>query len=375
MQIRTMLLVAALYAAPACGQQVVKTECRALNGSNQFVGPDEVIVPAGDSYQVCRAVKANATIEAAPRTQPPVKAENVPVAVAPTGQAPVQDGKAGWSMFDNAKKSTQDIPVHDFADLNNEDAATACKSHPSSKVVSTQTLSTLSCSDWLAMRAAKLNPNPVIPPAGVQPTPELAANMISQPVTQSYVKTISFAVANHNGGVESYVPNWVQTWVKKNAKKYPDILFTQEKGVGNNSYLIVFSDSAQALSGFEPVTHTSTSTSTTPVSGSGTVTDYYGDRWNYTYDGTVTTTTTTRTTENEAYTIESRTLYATAFNSSGSTVSQHWHVYSTKSGGDAYNSLGYNLGNALAAINARGRLLSAATKDIEGPKQKKTLNR
>jgi len=199
----------------------------------------------------------------------------------------------------------------------------------------------------------------------------LAANPIPQPVKQSYVKSISFAVANHNGGVEYYVPKWAQNWVKKNAKKYRDIQFTQEKGVGNNSYLIVFSDSAHALAGFEPVTHTSTSTSTTPVSGSGTVTDYYGDRWNYTYDGTVTTTTTTRTTENEAYRIESSTLYATTFDSRGGTVSQHWHEYSTKSGGDAYNSLGYNLGNALGAINARGRLLSAAMKDIEGPKQKK----
>jgi hypothetical protein len=351
-----MLLVAALYAAPACGQQAVKTECHDLNGSNQFVGPDEVIVPIGAGYQVCRTVQAKATTGVAPQTQPPAKVENAPVVAAPTAQAPVQEGN---------------IPVRDFADISNEDAANACKSRPSSKVVSTQTGSTLSCSDWLAIRATKLNPNPVIPPAVVQPTPKLAANPIPQPVKQSYVKTISFAVANHNGGVEYYVPKWVQNWVKKNAKKYRDIQFTQEKGVGNNSYLIVFSDSAHALSGFEPVTHTSTSTSTSPVSGSGTVTDYYGDRWNYTYDGTVTTTTTTQTTENEAYTIQSRTLYATAFDSRGGTVSQHWHEYSTKSGGNAYNSLGYNLGNALAAINARGRLLGAVAKDIEGPKHKK----
>jgi len=356
MRIRAILLVATLYAAPACGQQAVKIECRDLNGSNQFVGPDEVIVPAGAGYQVCRTVQAKATVEVAPKTKTTPQVENAPAVADPTGQAHPQEGN---------------IPVRDFADINNEDAASACKSRPSSKVVSTQTGSTLSCSDWLAIRAAKLNPNPVIPPAGVQPAPKLAANPIPQPVKQSYVKSISFAVANHNGGVEYYVPKWAQNWVKKNAKKYRDIQFTQEKGVGNNSYLIVFSDSAHALAGFEPVTHTSTSTSTTPVSGSGTVTDYYGDRWNYTYDGTVTTTTTTRTTENEAYRIESSTLYATTFDSRGGTVSQHWHEYSTKSGGDAYNSLGYNLGNALGAINARGRLLSAAMKDIEGPKQKK----
>jgi hypothetical protein len=356
MQFRTILLVAAMYAVPACAQQAVKTECRSLNGSNQFIGPDEVIVPAGDGYQVCRNVQVKATVEVAPKTQTSVRVENAPVVATPTAQTPTQEGN---------------IPVRDFADINNEDAASACKSRPSSKVVSTQTGSTLSCSDWLAIRAAKLNPNPVVRPAVVQPTPKLAANPIPQSVKQSYVKTISFAVADHNGGVEYYVPKWVQSWVKKNAKKHPDILFTQEKTVENNSYLIVLSDSAHALSGFEPVTHTSTSTSTSPVSGSGTVTDYYGDRWNYTYDGTVTTTTTTRTTQNEAYTIDSSTLYATTFDSRGGTVSQHWHQYSTKSGGDAYNSLGYNLGNALAAINARGRLLSAAMKDIQGPKKKK----
>jgi hypothetical protein len=371
MQIRTLLLVAALCAAPACGQQAVKTECRNLDGSNQFVAPDEVIVPTGNGYQVCRTVQAGATTEGAPQTQPPVKVEKVPAVVAPTAQAPVQEGKAGWSMVGSAEKNTQYIPVRDFADIDNENAASGCKSHPASKVLSTRTGSTLSCSDWLAIRAARSNPDPVIPTAEVQPAPKLAVNPSPQPVKQSYVKTVSFAVANHNGGVEYYAPGWVQKWVKKNAKKYPDILFTQEKNVGNNSYLIVFSDSAHALSGFEPVTHTSTSTSTSPISGSGTVTDYYGERWNYTYDGTVTTTTTTQTTENEAYTIESSTLYATAFDSRGDTVSQHWHEYSTKSGGNAYNSLGYNLGNALAAINARGRVLSAAMKDIEGPKQKK----
>ena len=356
MRIRAILLIAALYSAPVCAQQTGKTECRSLDGSNQFVGPDEVIVPAGAGYQACRTVPAKATVEVAPKTQTVPQVENAPSAADPTAQTHPQD---------------ENIPVRDFADINNADAASACKSRPSSKIVSIQTGSTLSCSDWLAIRAAKLDPESATLRAAAQPTQEAIARPEPQSMKQSSVKTVSFAVANHNGGIEYYVPNWVQKWVKKNAKKHPDILFTQEKSVGNNSYLIVFSDSAHALSGFEPVTHTSTSTSTSPVSGSGTVTDYDGDRWNYTYDGTVTTTTTTQTTENEAYTIESNTLYATTFDSRGGTVSQHWHEYSTKSGGDAYNSLGYNFGNALAAINARGRLLSAAMKDIQGPKQKK----
>jgi hypothetical protein len=316
MQIRTMLLVATLYAAPACGQQAVKTECHDLNGSNQFVGPDEVLVPVGDGYQVCRTVQAKATVEVAPKTQALAQVETAPVVRAPAAQVSAQEGN---------------ILVRDFADINNEDAAKACNSRPHRKVVSTQTGSTLSCSDWLAIRAAKLDPGSTKPATATQPPQDVVARPESQPIQQSSVKTVSFAVANRSGRVESYVPDWVRKWVNKHAKKYPDILFTQEKGVGSNSYLVVFSDSAHALSGFEPVTHTSTSTSTSPVSGSGTVTDYYGDRWNYTYDGTVTTTTTTQTTQNEAYTIESSTLYATTFDSRGGTVSHHWHEYSTKS--------------------------------------------
>ena len=351
-----MLLVAALYAAPVCGQQAGKTECRDLNGSNQFVGLDEVIAPIGGGYQVCRTLQAKATTEGAPKTQAPVQVENVPDVVATTAQAPAEEGN---------------IPVRDFADINNETAASACKSRPDRKVVSIQTGNSLSCPDWLAIRAAKLNPGSAIPPAAVQTAPEVVASPSPQPVKQSSGKTISFAVANDHGGVDYYIPKWVQNWIKKNAKKYPDILFTQDKTIGNNSYLVVLSNSANALSGFEPVTHASTSTSTSPVSGSGTITDYYGDRWNYTYDGTVTTTTTTTTTENEAYTIQSNTLYATAFDSRGGMVSKRWHEYSTKTGGDASNSLGYNLGNALFAINARGRLINAVAKDIEGPKQKK----
>jgi hypothetical protein len=356
MRIRTILLVAALYAVPVCAQQTGKTECRSLDGSNPFVGPDEVIVPASNGYQIYGNIQEKTKVEAATKTQDPAQRENAPVVTDPTGQADSQEGN---------------IPVRNFADINDEDAVRACISNLSRKVVSTQTGSTLNCSDWLAMRAAKLYQGSATPRAAVQPTSEVIARPEPQQTKRSSVKTVSFAVADHNGGIEYYVPNWVQKWIKKNAKKHPDILFTQEKSVENNSYLVVLSDSAHALSGFEPVTHTSTSTSTSPVSGSGTVTDYNGDRWNYTYDGTVTTTTTTRTTQNEAYTIDSSTLYATTFDSRGGTVSQHWHEYSTKSGGDAYNSLGYNLGNALAAINARGRLLSAAMKDIQGPKQKK----
>lgn len=349
MRIRTLLFVASIFAIPACGQQSVKRECRDLDGTNQFIQPDEVIVPVAGGYQVCRAAQVKTPPEV-PKRQSPVQTESAPAGTGSTAHSTAQEGS---------------VRVHDLADFNNEDAARECKLRPDSKVFSIQTGSTLSCSDWLSIRTARLYPPMGTPAAAVQSAAEVGARPKPQLANQISVKTISFAVANRGGGVEYYVPSWVQKWVKKHAKKYPGVVFTQEKAVGDNSFLVVFSDSASALSGFEPVTHTSTSTSTSPVSGSGTVTDYSGDQWNYTYDGTVTSTTTTQTTENEAYTIQSNTLYATAFDSRGSTVSKHWHIYSTKSGGDAYNSLGYNLGNALGAINARGRLLGDVAKDIE----------
>lgn len=183
---------------------------------------------------------------------------------------------------------------------------------------------------------------------------------------QSCTKVVSFAFADATGvHPVTGTRNWIGKWVRKNAKKHPDICFSQEPMKGRANYLVALSDAAGYLTGFDPVVRTDTSTETVPVSGTGTVTDTSGNSWNYTYSGTETTTTTTSSRENVPYTIRSNTLYAFAYNGGGEVVSKHYHVYSTKSGGDVYNSAGYNLGNALAAINARGRMLSAVIKDIE----------
>lgn len=99
---------------------------------------------------------------------------------------------------------------------------------------------------------------------------------------------------------------------------------------------------------------------------SGTITDTQGEMWNYSYYGTVTTTTTTTTHENVPYTISSNTLYVSAFDERGEMVAQRWHVYSTQSGGNSANALGYNLGNALGAINARGHMLKTVVDDLVG---------
>lgn len=160
-------------------------------------------------------------------------------------------------------------------------------------------------------------------------------------------------------------PSWLKNWVRKNATKYPDICFSQSPMQRRANYLVVLSDSPHYFHGFEPVVRTNTTT--TPVSGDGTVIDNYGDIWNYTIDGTVTTTTTTH--ENVPYEINSNTLYADAYDDHGALVSQSYHVYSTKSGGDDAGV--YNMGNAFRGINARGRLINRIVKDIEGPVTKK----
>jgi hypothetical protein len=186
---------------------------------------------------------------------------------------------------------------------------------------------------------------------------------------QTCSKVVSFALADASG-VHPFMGtgNWIGNWVQKNTKKHPDICFSQAPMQVHANYLIVLSQSTGYLTGLDPVVRTDTSTSTTPVSGSGTVRDNYGGMWNYTYDGTATTTTTSTIHENAPYTINSRTIYAYAYGDGGAIISQRYHVYSTKTGGDAANSAGYNIGNALGAINARGRLLNSVVKDIEGQK-------
>jgi hypothetical protein len=185
--------------------------------------------------------------------------------------------------------------------------------------------------------------------------------------SKSPAATITF-VTIQNGNVVHLMPDWAIKWVRKNEKKYPGVRFqtSGEPVAGAKNFVVAFSASSAEVQGFQPVTHTDTSMSTNPVSGNGTVTNNQGEMWNYTYNGTVTTTTTTTTHEQAPYTRSSNTLYVTAFNEEGGMAAQRWHVYSTQSGGNAANGLGYNLGNALAAINARGHMLKTIVDDVVG---------
>jgi hypothetical protein len=184
------------------------------------------------------------------------------------------------------------------------------------------------------------------------------------PQTPICTKTISFAIADR-AGVHQSMTGWIQSWVEKNNKKHPDVCFSQMPLAGRENYTIVISRSTGAFVGLQPVTRTSTTVSNTPVSGGGTVMDDRGQMWSYTYSGTAMTTTTTTRTEAEQYEVDSNHLYATGYNAQGQAISQHQHVYSTRTGGDASTSFGYNMGNALASINSRGRLLNAVVSDID----------
>lgn len=204
-------------------------------------------------------------------------------------------------------------------------------------------------------RAKFLDPD--APPGGFESA--------TQPIpASSCVRNISFAVIE-GGAVISRIPNFAEKWLRKNAKNFSKLCFSQAPISGSANYLFVFSTSREALSGIDPVVRQSTSVNTEPVSGSGTVTDSSGSMWDYTYSGTETTTTTTTSSEDVPYTVNSNTLYLYAYDQNGRLVSRRWRTVSTREGGNPYNSLGYNLGAALGSIHFKERLLKDVLKDVQ----------
>lgn len=174
---------------------------------------------------------------------------------------------------------------------------------------------------------------------------------------------ISFAVTTP-GGIVPGAPKFTQKWIKKNSKNYPGFCFSQTPAPYGENYLLAFSTSQAVFNGFYPTVRTATSTAMTPVSGNGTVTDNYGNSWNFNYSGTATTTTTTTTRENVPYTDTSHTLYLYAYDQQGRLISGRWRTITTRQGGDGANTLGYNLGAALGAIRIKERLLQSVFNDV-----------
>jgi hypothetical protein len=177
-------------------------------------------------------------------------------------------------------------------------------------------------------------------------------------------KSIAIARATASG-TQPFLPEFIANWWRKNSKRYPDICLSQTPSVTAKNYLIVGSTSQKYFGGLFPTVKTYTSTSTTPYSSTGTVSDQYGNTWNYTATGDITTTTTTTVHENLPYTDRFVGLYMNAYDSGGRMVLATEHVYASRSGGDAANTAGYNIGSGLRNINARGRMLRSLVKSIQ----------
>jgi hypothetical protein len=196
------------------------------------------------------------------------------------------------------------------------------------------------------------------PAAGQQGQPSVPASATPP------LKNISFACAPPNG-VYLCSPKWTEDWVAKNGKKFAGIQFSQTPVSGAENYLIVFSTSTSVLSGFQPVVRWNTTTSTADVSGRGTATDNFGSTWTYRFQGTATATTMTETREDVPYTVETTTIYASAYGGPlNSLVTQNSEWTARQRGGDPNEALGTNLGGLIRRIRIKTRLLDGVMKDV-----------
>jgi hypothetical protein len=186
----------------------------------------------------------------------------------------------------------------------------------------------------------------------------------SRPPLASGLKTVSFAWADADG-VHLGSPHWTNDWIRKNAKNFPAIRFSQIPTSGADNYLIVVSDSTSVLSGFQPVVRVNSTTSETSFSGSGDARDNSGSRWSYTFDGRATSTTTTMTQEDVPYTIESHTLYASIYGGPGDLlISRESETIGWQEGGNASSAAIYNFGELARRIRLKTRLLNNVARDI-----------
>lgn len=212
----------------------------------------------------------------------------------------------------------------------------------------------------LPSSSSPMTPQTNRPPANKQ---EAKGQIAARDATPGCEKNITFGVAEA-GQISYRIPKFAEKWVNKNQRKYPGLCFSQSPNPNSTNYLFVFASSQSAFNGLYPVVRTNTTTSKDPVSGSGTITDYQGGRWGYTFDGTVTTTTTTTTHENLPYTDTTTTLYLNTYQQEGTLISQRYRNITTRQGGDGANTLGYNLGSLLFSIHIKERLLKDGIQDV-----------
>jgi len=162
-------------------------------------------------------------------------------------------------------------------------------------------------------------------------------------------------------GLALYIPPEGQSFMAKNAKNYPRMCLVQDTTSfvpGVPRYLLVWAYSEGAFAGFQPVQQLTT----TPVSGSGTLTNLYGDRWNFTYSGTMTEIDTIEA----PYVIQSHSLYLNAYDENGNAVSRHSITVSNQAGGDASYAAGYNAGALISMLwNNPSHLIKSVLKGVQ----------
>lgn len=186
-----------------------------------------------------------------------------------------------------------------------------------------------------------------------------------QTLPLSCEKFITFAMAE-NGSLVPKPPNVSDKWWKKMRNKYRNVCF---EGMGSPSstsvhYLIVLSESESAFNGLYPVFRTETDINTTPISGSGTITDYTGSRWFYSYQGTLTTTTTTTTQTDLPYTDNTYGAFANAYSADGRLIASDRKYVTYRTGGDAANSFGYNLASRLFSGDPSKKVVESMLKQL-----------
>ena len=164
-------------------------------------------------------------------------------------------------------------------------------------------------------------------------------------------------------GLALYIPPEGKEFMAKNVKNYPRMCLMEHTNAASFApsiphYLLVWAYSENAFAGFQPVQQVTTA----PVSGSGTLTNMYGDRWNFTYTGTLTEIDKLET----PYLLQSRTLYLNAYNKKGDLVSHHSITASSQSGGDAYYATGYNAGVLSSLLWSNpSHLIKSVLKDVQ----------
>jgi hypothetical protein len=193
--------------------------------------------------------------------------------------------------------------------------------------------------------------------------PAFAEQPCSRVVSFGYVVPTTQGPSLINYDIPGNTKGWIDIWVKKNAKNYPDVCFLPNPLKDHANFLVVLSYSPRLFKVFQakPVYTTNASW----AQGSGTIADNHSPTENLTHNGEVTMTSTVP--EDFPYKIHTNVLYANAYNDNGFLVSQQSHVYNTHKGGNGSRAFGHRSGNAPRAITARDRLITASVDDVAGP--------